>query len=248
MYRKLFVIGLAFLMIFSVMPRTADAQEQILGPWLWMIVQLGEGGGAAATDIDSLADASDNAVTEAMVAQNGAKEGDTVGDYKWTLAELPANGDINTVVNESGMEEGASRWVLPRPQYARDAAVVRTSQESIRWQSDGGEPVVPAIRRVLKDDGKLLAATAGRRYALEAWVRTADVRGGMTVSLEWNGDMGFIGRAQSRPVDGTRDWTRVAVETPALPSYVYCCRVVLSALPGTTGTAWFDSIMVAEVE
>ena len=156
--------------------------------------------------------------------------------------DLPPHG---TVV--AGMAEGAARWVLPRAQYARDAAVARTSEQSIRWQSNGGAPIVPAMRRVLKDDGKLLAATAGRRYALEAWVRTADVRGGITVSLEWNGDMGFIGRAQSQPVGGTRDWTRVAVETPALPAYVYCCRVVLSALPGTTGTAWFDSIMVAEV-
>ena len=122
MYKKLIVLGLAFLMILSVMPRTADAQEQILGPWLWMIVKLDGGGGAAATDIDSLADASDNKVTEEMVAKNSAKEGDTVGDYKWTLAELPANGDINTVVNESGMEEGALDHVTSYALYTYNSA------------------------------------------------------------------------------------------------------------------------------
>ncbi len=155
---------------------------------------------------------------------------------------LPPDG---TVV--AGLAEGASRWVLPRSQFARDTAVARGSQESIRWRNQGDQPVVPAIRRVLKDDGKLLAATAGRRYALAAWVRTADVRGGMTVSLEWSGDMGFIGRVCSDPVSGTQDWTRLEVATPVLPPYVYTCRVVLSALPGTRGTAWFDDVAVAEI-
>ena len=147
----------------------------------------------------------------------------------------------------AGFAEGVSRWVLPRTQFARDTVVVRDSQQSIRWRNQGDQPVVPAIRRVLKDDGKALAAVAGRRFTLSAWVRTEDVRGGMTVSLEWNGDMGFIGRAQSRPVAGSRDWTLLEVSSPVLPPYVYSCRVVLSALPGTQGIAWFDDVTVTEI-
>lgn len=147
----------------------------------------------------------------------------------------------------AGIAEGESRWVLPQSQFARDSDVVRSGDQSIRWQSCGEVPVVPAIRRVLKDDGKALAAVAGKQYRLEAWVRTDSVLGGATVSLEWNGDMGFIDRVQSQPVAGTSDWTRVEVTTPALPNHVYCCRVVLSALPGTRGTAWFDSILISEV-
>ena len=156
--------------------------------------------------------------------------------------DLPPEG---TVV--AGITEGKSRWVLPRTQYARDSDVVHSSQQSIRWHKQGDEPVVPAIRRVLKDDGKLLDKTAGRRYALEAWVRTEDVHGGMTVSLEWSGDMGFIGRVQSQPIAGTNDWRRLDVVTPTLPPHVYCCRVVLSALAGSSGTAWFDDVAVMEV-
>lgn len=156
--------------------------------------------------------------------------------------DLPCAG---TVV--AGMVEGASRWVLPRAQFRRDSGVVRASEESIRWQSQAAKPVVPAIRRVLKDDGKLLDATAGKRYKLEVWVRTENVRGGVTVSLEWNGDMGFIDRVQSPPLAGTGDWTRMHVTTPALPPHVYSCRVVLSALPGSQGTAWFDDVSVTEV-
>ena len=153
MYKKLIVLGLAFLMILSVMPRTADAQEQILGPWLWMIVKLDGGGGAASTDIDSLADASDNKITEAMVATNGAKEGDTVGDYKWTLAELPANGDINTVVNETGMAEGALDHVTSYALYtyksdkAQEATMKTGSDDSIKVWVNGEVAFTNAVNR-----------------------------------------------------------------------------------------------------
>ena len=156
--------------------------------------------------------------------------------------DLPPDG---TVV--AGFAEGESRWVLPQTQFARESEVVHSSDQSIRWQHNGDLPVVPAIRRVLKDDGKALAAVAGKRYRLAAWLRTEDLCGGATVSLEWNGDMGFIDRVQTEPVAGTSAWTRVEVTTPVLPDNVYCCRVVLSALPGTRGTAWFDGISVTEV-
>ena len=156
--------------------------------------------------------------------------------------DLPPAGSV-----VAGMAEGAARWVLPRSHYALDTQAVRSGEQSIRWHKEAGSPVVPAMRRVLKDDGKLLAETAGRRYALEVWVRTEDVQGGVTVSLEWNGDMGFIGRAQSQPLAGATDWTRIEITTPALPAYVYCCRVVLSALPGSKGTAWFDDVTVTEL-
>ena len=162
---------------------------------------------------------------------------------QYSFPDLPPAG---TVV--AGMAEGAARWILPRNQFSRDTATIRSKELSIRWHRSGEEPVVPAIRRVLKADGKLLAEAAGKRYALEAWVRTEDVRGGMTISLEWSGDMGFIDRVQSQPLTGTHGWTRLQVCTPPLPPYVYCCRVVLSAQPGSVGTAWFDDITVEELD
>ena len=154
MYRKLFVIGLAVLLVFSVMPRTADAQDQILGPWLWMIAKTEAGqGGANSTDIDSLAVASDNKVTEEMVAKNGAKEGDTVGDYKWTLAELPENGDINTVVNQTGMAEGALDDVSSYALYtyvsdkAQEATMKTGSDDSIKVWLNGEVVFTNAVNR-----------------------------------------------------------------------------------------------------
>ena len=111
MYRKLFTIGLVGLMAFFVMTVTqvADAQTPIKGPWLWMIAPTEAGqGGQNSTDIDSLDVASGGDVTEEMVAKNGANEGDEVGDYAWTIGELPDNGDINVMAVDTGMTENAA--------------------------------------------------------------------------------------------------------------------------------------------
>ena len=81
----------------------------ITGPWLWMIAPTKAGqGGANSTDVDSLADASGGAVTEADIARNGAKAGDTVGDYTWTLGEIAPTGgnNINDLINNIGMAQG----------------------------------------------------------------------------------------------------------------------------------------------
>ena len=109
MYRKLFTIGLACLIALFAMTMTANAQEKITGPWLWMIAPTeANQGGANSTDVDSLAEASGGDVTEEMIATNGAKEGDTVGDLAWTLGEISATGgdNVNDLVNEIGLGEG----------------------------------------------------------------------------------------------------------------------------------------------
>ena len=109
MYRKLFTIGLACLMALFVMAQGADAQDKITGPWLWMIAPTESGqGGAAATDVDSLAEASGGDVTEEMIANNGANEGDAVGDLVWTLGEIAETGgnNVNDTVTDIGLGEG----------------------------------------------------------------------------------------------------------------------------------------------
>ena len=77
---------------------TSEAQNEITGPWLWMIAPTEKDqGGAASTDIDSLAVASGGTVTEADVAANGASEGDIVGNYAWTLSTIRGAGIDNTL-------------------------------------------------------------------------------------------------------------------------------------------------------
>ncbi|MBM4431827.1 MAG: 2-phosphosulfolactate phosphatase, partial [Chloroflexi bacterium] len=74
----------------------------------------------------------------------------------------PVLPETGTVV--AGYEEGAVRWVLPRSQYAIDGEITHSGGNSIRWTNSGDEPVFPALRRVLKDDGKALDAVAGKSY------------------------------------------------------------------------------------
>ena len=86
-----------------------NAHDKITGPWLWMIAPTRFGqGGAAATDVDSLAEASGGNVTEEMVAVNGANEGDKVGNLEWTFGEIAETGsdNVNDVVTKIGLGAG----------------------------------------------------------------------------------------------------------------------------------------------
>ena len=95
-------------MSLSLVALTANAQQKILGPWLWMIAPTDANqGGQASTDIDSLDEASDGDVTEEEIAKKGAEEGDEVGEYEWTLGSLANNGDINALVVSKGMSNNA---------------------------------------------------------------------------------------------------------------------------------------------
>ncbi len=107
MFRKLSIIGLAFLMSLAVMSLTTDAQQKILGPYLWMIAKTVDGqGGANSTYVDSLDQYSNGKVTEEKIAKHGAREGNEVGNYEWTPGTLDNNGDINALVNKIGLEDG----------------------------------------------------------------------------------------------------------------------------------------------
>ena len=80
---------------------------KIQGPWLWVIVPTGDVSGAAAADSDTdyLKQATDGTVTEQMIATQGAKRYDLVGDKRWTVGYLPRSGgnNINELVNEIGL-------------------------------------------------------------------------------------------------------------------------------------------------
>ena len=90
-------------------PLSETGPNKITGPWLWMIAPTKAGqGGPRSNNVDSLADASGGNVTEADVAANGAKEGDAVGNYVWTLGEIAGTGgdNINALIQNIGMAEG----------------------------------------------------------------------------------------------------------------------------------------------
>ncbi|MDE0468638.1 MAG: dockerin type I domain-containing protein [Candidatus Poribacteria bacterium] len=69
-------------LVLIVVTITAEAQDYIQGPWLWMI--------APGSDIDTdyLAIESDGAITETQVAQNGVNEGDILGELQWSSGRI----------------------------------------------------------------------------------------------------------------------------------------------------------------
>ena len=90
-------------------PNLTLGPNKITGPWLWMIAPTEAGqGGANSNNVDSLAVASGGNVTEADVAANGAKAGDVVGDYAWTLGEIASSGsnNVNDLINKIGLVDG----------------------------------------------------------------------------------------------------------------------------------------------
>ena len=90
-------------------PTLTLGPNKITGPWLWMITPTRTGqGGARSNNVDSLAVASGGVVTEADVARNGAREGDAVGNYVWTLGEIFPTGDdnVNDLLNKIGLSRG----------------------------------------------------------------------------------------------------------------------------------------------
>ena len=83
---------------------------KIEGPWLWVILPTGGGGGASAalSGIDFLALMSKNTVTELKIAASGATEGEPVGHSQWTLQKLSPTGgnNLNHMAIAAGLGSG----------------------------------------------------------------------------------------------------------------------------------------------
>ena len=156
MYKKIWLMVMACLMSFVFMTHIADAEKPIAGPWLWMIAPTDAGqGGQNSTDIDSLDEESNGKVTEEMVAKNGAREGDEVGDYEWTPGELPANGDINVCVvnikmtNNGGFDDVTSYalLILESKQNQSNVTMGASSDDSLKVWLNGEEVHKKATNR-----------------------------------------------------------------------------------------------------
>ena len=95
---KIFIVPL----VLFVWVQLGNAQDKIVGPWLWMCVKTDGQGGAAATDQDTLKLESKGKVTEDKVAKDGVKAGDKVGELVWSLAKIAEAGgnNVNPVANK----------------------------------------------------------------------------------------------------------------------------------------------------
>jgi len=91
-------------------PGFPQGGPKIEGPWLWVLVS----GSRFWDGVDSLARASDGAVTELAIATNGATEGSPVGKNVWTSHKIaPVEiGNINTMLSTIGMEKNHREVVV----------------------------------------------------------------------------------------------------------------------------------------
>ena len=211
MYRKLFTIGLACLIALFAMTMTANAQDKITGPWLWMIAPTESGqGGAAATDVDSLSEASGGDVTEAGVASNGANEGDKVGDLEWTLGEITATGgnNVNDAVVAIGLGEGDindhSSYALITLESDSDQTGVDMrvgSDDSIKVWLNGEEVHKNAVNRGAGDyqDTFQVDIKAGDNTLL---VKVGERGGGWSMFVGVNADVNAVYKPFAAPVAG----------------------------------------------
>ena len=102
MKSRLVLVLSVYLVLLSVWVQRGNAQDKIVGPWLWMCVKVGGVGGAVATDQDTLKLRSDGKVTEEKVAKDGVKAGDKVGKLSWEKASIADAGgnNVNAVANK----------------------------------------------------------------------------------------------------------------------------------------------------
>ena len=130
-----------FLMQLEQDSRLTLDPNKITGPWLWMIAPTEDGrGGAESNNVDSLAVASGENVTEADVAANGAREGDAVGNYVWTLGEIADTGgdNINEVINNINMAQGS---VDDHSSYALITLESTTAQTDVTMRAGSDDSI-----------------------------------------------------------------------------------------------------------
>lgn len=209
MYRKLFVIALACILTFSLMmvTQTANAQDKITGPWLWMIAPASQCG-ADGTDVDSLAEASNDAVTEEMVANNGANEGDQVGDLAWTLGEIAATGgnNVNDAVTNIGLGEGDIQNHTSYALITLEAAAAQNdvtmrvgSDDSIKVWINGEVVHRNAVNRGAQDfqDTFTVNLVAGDNLLL---VKVGECGGGWSMFVGIEADVTAVYKAPPPPI------------------------------------------------
>lgn len=226
MLRKTFTIGLACVMALFVMTHVAQAQDKITGPWLWVVAPTeANEGGANSTDVDSLDAASGGDVTEADVAANGAKEGDAVGDFAWTLGEIADTGgnNVNDALNEIGMTEGDvndhSSYALITLESATDQSDVTMkvgSDDSIKVWLNGEEVHNNAVNRGAGDfqDEFQVNLVAGDNLLL---VKVSERGGGWSMFVGIDADVTAVYKEPVPPVTGkiTGPWLWVIAPTEA---------------------------------
>lgn len=147
------------------------------------------------------------------------------------------------LVRNPGFEEGAASWDLPEGLMSVDTAIAHSGSASLRfaWAD-------PAQRKLAIQG---LPLKPGKRYLIQAWLRSRDVHGallGATFGIEWGGQAGFIGGAYPMGIGWDTEWTRVSFLSEVTPPELTWGHVFVTLDWSGVGEAWIDDLSVVEVE
>lgn len=164
MYTNLPIYTLVCLIGFCLNTLTADAQEKVSGPWMWIITPDSEGCGADATHVDEIKAQTDGKLTEKDVAKEGITPKVLKVKFKneleWTEGIIIQRGEnnINEAVAEIGLTERsldnhcAYAVINAKSQKPVKGANVRVgSDDSIKVWINGKEVHANAVNRRAED-------------------------------------------------------------------------------------------------
>ncbi len=166
-----------------------------------------------------------------------------------TLTTASAAPQRSVALINSGFEDRPSHqgWSLhvygAQPKIAVDTAVRREGRQSLRISADA--PSDTAL-------GQEIKLRPGRWYRLTAWVRTenldphgAPVCG--TFQIQFPSGKGTVASGKSHP--GTNDWTKETLFfTPPPGDGLTRIAVFFVGYGKGTGTAWFDGLVLEEID
>ena len=145
----------------------------------------------------------------------------------------------NLVINP-GFEDGiGSPWWNNSPTHCfSDSQVFHSGNKSLRITVTDPETYVLV--------GQSVPVTPGEFYDIGTWIKTENVTSaGAHICIEWYGPSGWLGGEWSaRKVTGTEDWQYTGVACVKIPEEATSASVLLCLIEGSTGTAWFDDVIV----
>ncbi|HZN40823.1 MAG TPA: PVC-type heme-binding CxxCH protein [Planctomycetota bacterium] len=203
------------------------------------------------------------AILRSGVAGQAAIFGDPVLADAWQIAARRHADTVLAAAQREGLERVAPaepQNLLPNADFTEAADGVPAGWNDLRVYSGAGAGAVsvaqaadgrngtPSLRvstERASDCGVAVAVKVqrGTRYRLSGWIRTENVtpiRGSDGAMLNVHGGKRTAG------VQGTTDWTRVAVEFDASSSQIVV-HCLFGGYGGARGTAWFDDVSLVPI-
>lgn len=141
-----------------------------------------------------------------------------------------------------GFEQGTGWpmgwWTKSLEQCSLDKKMFHSGGMSLRLG------VVGKGKRVLV--GQKVPVRPGESYDIGAWIKTENVSApGAQICIEWSGRKGWLGGDWSaKKVEGTKGWRFSGISGVRIPEEATSATVYLYLNKGSTGTAWFDDVVV----